>query len=238
MTGRAGNVASGTLRPPRRREVDIQACRFGRSGALDSGFRRSDGKSQGKGNRHGTPPLRSIGSLGPGTGLHEHDADLRHRGPGRRDRDHSSRRRGRHRFSRYVRCLWAGQGRNEELVGQALAGRRDRYVVATKFGNIRTADGTPGADGRPEYVRQACEASLRRLGIGVIDLYFIHRVDPAVPIEDTVGAMARLKDEGKIRYLGISEAAPATIRRAHAVHPLAALQTEYSLWTRDVEVEL
>jgi len=131
-----------------------------------------------------------------------------------------------------------GQGRNEELVGRAIAGRRDAYVVASKFGNIRKADGTPSADGRPEYLRAACEASLKRLGIECIDLYFIHRVDPTVPIEDTVGEMAKLKAEGKIRHLGISEAAPATIRRAHATHPMAALQTEYSLWTRDVETEI
>ena len=130
------------------------------------------------------------------------------------------------------------QGRNEELVGRALSGRRDRYVVATKFGNLRRADGTPGVDGRPEYVRQACEASLRRLGIDVIDLYYIHRIDPTVPIEDTVGAMADLVRAGKVRHLGLSEAGPATIRRAHAVHPLAALQTEYSLWTREVEDEI
>jgi aryl-alcohol dehydrogenase-like predicted oxidoreductase len=131
-----------------------------------------------------------------------------------------------------------GQGKNEELVGRAIAGRRQRYIVASKFGNIRLPDGSPSADGRPEHVRDACEASLRRLAIETIDLYFIHRVDPTVPIEETVGAMVRLKEEGKIRHLGISEAAPATIRRAHAVHPLAALQTEYSLWTRDVEAEL
>ena len=131
-----------------------------------------------------------------------------------------------------------GQGKNEELVGRALAGRRSRYVLASKFGNIRKPDGSPSADGRPDYVQQACEASLRRLNVEVIDLYFIHRIDPTVPIEDTVGAMVRLKEAGKIRHLGISEAAPATIRRAHAVHPMAALQTEYSLWTRDVEAEI
>jgi aryl-alcohol dehydrogenase-like predicted oxidoreductase len=131
-----------------------------------------------------------------------------------------------------------GQGRNEELVGRAIAGRRDKYVVATKFGNLRKPDGTPAVDGRPAYVRQACEASLRRLAIETIDLYYIHRVDPAVPIEDTVGAMAELVREGKVRHLGISEAAPKTIRRAHATHKMAALQTEYSLWTRDVESEI
>lgn len=127
-------------------------------------------------------------------------------------------------------------GANEELVGRALAGRRNRYILATKFGNIRLADGTPGAKGNPEYVPAACDASLRRLGTDVIDLYFIHRVDDTVPIEDTVGAMKRLVEAGKVRYIGISEAAPATIRRAHATHPLAAVQTEYSLWTRDVEI--
>jgi aryl-alcohol dehydrogenase-like predicted oxidoreductase len=131
-----------------------------------------------------------------------------------------------------------GAGANEELVGRALKGRRDRAVLATKFGNIRLADGSPGADGRPDYVRQACEASLRRLGVDHIDLYYIHRVDPTVPIEDTVGAMARLVQEGKVRHLGISEAAPPTLRRAHAAHPMAALQTEYSLWTREAEREL
>jgi aryl-alcohol dehydrogenase-like predicted oxidoreductase len=130
-----------------------------------------------------------------------------------------------------------GQGRNEELVGRALAGRRDGYVVATKFGNLRRPDGTPAVDGRPEYVKEACEASLRRLAIETIDLYYIHRVDPSVPIEDTVGAMAELVRQGKVRHLGISEAGPKTIRRAHATHPMAALQTEYSLWTRDVESE-
>jgi aryl-alcohol dehydrogenase-like predicted oxidoreductase len=131
-----------------------------------------------------------------------------------------------------------GNGANEELVGRALKGRRDKVVLATKFGNIRHPDGRAAVDGRPEYVRQACEASLKRLGVDVIDLYYIHRVDPTVPIEETVGAMARLKDEGKIRFLGISEAAPATLRRAHKAHPMAALQTEYSLWTRDAEDEL
>jgi aryl-alcohol dehydrogenase-like predicted oxidoreductase len=131
-----------------------------------------------------------------------------------------------------------GQGRNEELVGRALAGRRNKYVVATKFGNLRRPDGTPAVDGRPEYVRQACEASLRRLAIETIDLYYIHRVDPSVPIEDTVGAMAELVKQGKVRHLGISEAGPKTIRRAHAAHKMAALQTEYSLWTRDVESEI
>ena len=131
-----------------------------------------------------------------------------------------------------------GKGENEKLVGRALAERRDKYVLATKFGNLRRPDGTPAADGRPEYVREACEASLKRLGTDVIDLYYIHRVDPSVPIEDTVGAMARLIKEGKVRYLGLSEAAPLTIRRAHAAHPMTALQTEYSLWSRDVESEI
>ncbi|MBX6425387.1 MAG: aldo/keto reductase [Variibacter sp.] len=129
-------------------------------------------------------------------------------------------------------------GSNEELVGRALKGRRQRYVLATKFGNIRLPDGKPGAKGDPDYVIEACEKSLKRLGTDYIDLYFIHRVDDKVPIEDTVGAMVRLKEQGKIRHLGISEAGPNTIRRAHKVHPLAALQTEYSLWTRDVESEI
>jgi aryl-alcohol dehydrogenase-like predicted oxidoreductase len=111
-------------------------------------------------------------------------------------------------------------------------------VIASKFGNLRKPDGTPTADGRPAYVKQACEASLRRLNTDVIDLYYIHRVDPTVPIEDTVGAMAELKRAGKIRFLGISEAAPATIRRAHAAHPMSAVQIEYSLWTRHVEAEV
>ncbi len=125
---------------------------------------------------------------------------------------------------------------NERLVGRALAGRRHEAVLATKFGNQRRADGSwVGVNGRPEYVRAACDASLSQLGVDVIDLYYQHRVDPAVPIEDTVGAMAELVHAGKVRFLGLSEAAPATIRRAHAVHPISALQTEYSLWTRDVE---
>ena len=127
------------------------------------------------------------------------------------------------------------KGANEVLVGKAIAGRRGDYVVASKFGNLRKPDGTPTADGRPAYVTQACEASLRRLNIDTIDLYYIHRVDPTVPIEDTVGAMADLVRAGKLRCLGISEAAPATIRRAHAVHAMSAVQIEYSLWTRDVE---
>jgi len=132
-----------------------------------------------------------------------------------------------------------GVGRNEELVGRAIAGRRDRVFLATKFGNVRGADGSfGGVCGRPDYVRSACEASLRRLGVETIDLYYQHRVDPDVPIEETVGAMAGLVEAGKVRFLGLSEAAPATIRRAHATHPIAALQTEYSLWSRDVEEEI
>ena len=132
-----------------------------------------------------------------------------------------------------------GIGRNEELVGRALRGRRDQVVLATKFGNVRGPQGEfLGVSGRPEYVRGACEASLKRLGVEVIDLYYQHRVDPATPIEDTVGAMAELVRAGKVRYLGLSEAAPATLRRACAVHPIAALQTEYSLWTRDPEREI
>jgi len=131
-----------------------------------------------------------------------------------------------------------GNGHNEELVGRALAGRRTEAVLASKFGNIRTPDGGQDVDGRPEYVPQACEASLRRLGVDVIDLYYLHRVDPNVPVEDSVGAMGRLVEVGKVRHLGLSEASAATLRRAHAVHPIAALQTEYSLWSRDVEAEI
>jgi len=132
-----------------------------------------------------------------------------------------------------------GPFRNEELLGRALADRRDEAVIATKFGVRRNAEGGMiGLDGSPEYVRQACEGSLRRLGVETIDLYYLHRVDPATPIEDTVGAMAGLVEEGKVRYIGLSEAAPATLRRACAVHPVSALQTEYSLWSRDPEDEL
>ena len=128
---------------------------------------------------------------------------------------------------------------NERLVGRAIRDRRDEVVLATKFGNVRTEDGALlGINGRPEYVRQACDASLQRLGVDTIDVYYQHRVDPDTPIEDTVGAMAELVTAGKVRYLGLSEAAPQTIRRAHAVHPIAALQTEYSLWSRDPEDEL
>jgi aryl-alcohol dehydrogenase-like predicted oxidoreductase len=132
-----------------------------------------------------------------------------------------------------------GVGRNEELVGRAIADRRDKVVLATKFGNVRGPNGERlGISGKPDYVRQACEASLRRLKIDVIDLYYQHRVDPETPIEDTVGAMADLVRQGKVRYLGLSEAGPQTIRRAHAVHPITALQTEYSLWSRDPEDEI
>ena len=131
-----------------------------------------------------------------------------------------------------------GRGQNEELLRRALRGRRAQAVLATKFGNVRTDDGRwLGVNGRPEYVLACCDASLRRLGVEYIDLYYQHRVDPQVPIEDTVGAMARLVEQGKVRYLGLSEAAPATLRRAAAVHPIAAPQTEYSLWTRDPEGE-
>jgi aryl-alcohol dehydrogenase-like predicted oxidoreductase len=132
-----------------------------------------------------------------------------------------------------------GVGRNEELVGRAIAGRRHDVFLATKFGNVRGEDGSfKGVCGRPEYVRSACHASLRRLNVETIDLYYQHRVDPEVPIEETVGAMAGLVAEGKVRFLGLSEAAPATVRRAHAVHPIVALQTEYSLWSRDAEDEI
>jgi len=128
---------------------------------------------------------------------------------------------------------------NEQLVGRAIKGRRDGVVLATKFGNVRGADGSyKGVNGRPEYVRQACDASLQRLRVDHIDLYYQHRVDRSVPIEETVGAMAELVRRGKVRSLGLSEASPATIRRAHAVHPISALQTEYSLWSRDPEDEI
>ncbi|QLE49870.1 aldo/keto reductase [Nostoc sp. C057] len=128
---------------------------------------------------------------------------------------------------------------NEQLVSKAIKDRRDRVVLATKFGNVRTEDGGfKGVNGKPEYVHQACDASLKRLGVEVIDLYYQHRVDTTVPIEDTVGAMAELVKLGKVRYLGLSEAAPATIRRAVTVHPIAALQTEYSLWSREPEDEI
>ena len=132
-----------------------------------------------------------------------------------------------------------GIGRNEELVGRAIRGRRSEVFLATKFGNVREASGRfIGINGRPEYVREACDRSLRRLEVETIDLYYQHRVDRAVPIEETVGAMSRLMEAGKVRYLGLSEAGPATIRRAARSHPIAALQTEYSLWTRDPEEEI
>ncbi len=128
---------------------------------------------------------------------------------------------------------------NERLVGKAVQGRRDQVVLATKFGNERREDGSRvGINGKPEYVKRACDASLQRLGVDTIDLYYQHRVDPEVPIEETVGAMKELVEGGKVRYLGLSEAAPETIRRAHAVHPISALQSEYSLFTRDVEDEV
>ena len=132
-----------------------------------------------------------------------------------------------------------GWGKNEELVGRAIRDRRDEVFLATKFGNVRGPNGEfLGVRGDPEYVRSACDASLKRLGIETIDLYYQHRVDTHVPIEDTVGEMVRLKEEGKIRFLGLSEAAPPTIRKAHAVHPITAVQTELSLWSRDAEAEV
>ncbi|HVL79553.1 MAG TPA: aldo/keto reductase [Sphingomicrobium sp.] len=132
-----------------------------------------------------------------------------------------------------------GVGRNEELIGRAIEGRRERVFLATKFGSVRGPQGEfLGVCGRPDYVRSACEASLERLGVETIDLYYQHRVDPDVPIEETVGAMAELVGEGKVRFLGLSEAAPRTIRRAHATHPITALQTELSLWSRDAEAEI
>jgi aryl-alcohol dehydrogenase-like predicted oxidoreductase len=128
---------------------------------------------------------------------------------------------------------------NEKLVGRAIKDRRDQVILATKFGNVRSAEGGwLGINGKPEYVRQSCDASLQRLGVDVIDLYYQHRVDVTVPIEETVGAMAELVQQGKVKYLGLSEAAPATIRRAQAIHPISALQTEYSLWSRDPEDEI
>ena len=129
-----------------------------------------------------------------------------------------------------------GFGHNEELLGRAIHGRRDQVVVTTKFGQVRTPEGRATVNGRPDYVVQACDASLKRLGVDVIDLYYQHRVDPTVPIEDTVGAMKRLIEQGKIRYLGLCEAAPATVRRAHRIHPISALQSEFSLLYR-VEAE-
>lgn len=132
-----------------------------------------------------------------------------------------------------------GVGRNEVLVGKAIRDRRDKVVLATKFGNVRAKDGSwLGVSGKPDYVLSCCEESLMRLGVDTIDLYYQHRVDPETPIEETVGAMAELVREGKVRFLGLSEAAPATIRRACATHPIAALQTEYSLWSRDPEEEI
>jgi len=129
-----------------------------------------------------------------------------------------------------------GSGRNEELVGRAIKGKRDQFVVATKFAVLRGDDGSfLGVSGKPDYVRSACEGSLRRLGIDTIDLYYQHRVDPETPIEDTVGAMAELVAEGKVRHLGLSEASAGTLERAAAVHPITALQSEYSLWARDIE---
>jgi aryl-alcohol dehydrogenase-like predicted oxidoreductase len=128
---------------------------------------------------------------------------------------------------------------NEELVGRAIEGRREQVVLATKFGNVRGDDGSfKGVNGKPEYVRSSCDASLKRLGVSHIDLYYQHRVDTTIPIEETVGAMAELVKAGKVRFLGLSEAAPETIRRAHKVHPISALQTEYSLWSRDVEEQI
>ena len=133
---------------------------------------------------------------------------------------------------------YGANGANEELVGRAIKGLRDRVTLATKFGNVRKENGQPGANGRPEFVIQSCDRSLKRLGVEIIDLYYQHRVDPDVPVEETVGAMTRLIEQGKVRLIGLSEASAATIRRAHKVHPITALQTEYSLFTRDVEAEI
>jgi aryl-alcohol dehydrogenase-like predicted oxidoreductase len=130
------------------------------------------------------------------------------------------------------------QGKNEELLSKALKGKRDKVFLASKFGNLRIAGSDRSVDGRPEKVPEFCEASLKRLGVDHIDLYYQHRVDPSVPIEDTVGAMKKLVEQGKVRHLGLSEAGASTIRRAHAVHPIAAVQSEYSLWCRDLEAEI
>src|SRR6267154_1112504 len=135
-------------------------------------------------------------------------------------------------FDTADRCM---KGRHERMLGRALKGRRDKVVVCTKFGNIDNPDGTKAYNGRPEYVRSACDASLKQLGIETIDLYYLHRIDPDVRIEDTVGAMAGLVKAGKVRWLGLSEAGPDSLRRASKIHPITALQTEYSLWARDVE---
>ena len=131
-----------------------------------------------------------------------------------------------------------GDGKSEQFLGAAFKGRRDRIFIASKFGNLRAGGGDRKIDGRPEYVPKACDASLKRLGIDVIDLYYLHRVDPLVPIEETVGAMQKLVQQGKVRYIGLSEASPASIRRAHAIHPITALQSEYSLWSREPEDEV
>ncbi|WP_312879932.1 aldo/keto reductase [Phyllobacterium trifolii] len=131
-----------------------------------------------------------------------------------------------------------GDGQNEIIVGSAIRGLREKFILATKFGITRSNDGTLAVNGRPEYAAKACDASLQRLGVETIDLYYLHRVDPDVPIEETVGAMAQLVHAGKVRYIGLSEAGTQTLRRAHAIHPITALQTEYSLWTRDPETEL
>ena len=131
-----------------------------------------------------------------------------------------------------------GQGSNEELVGRALADRRDKVILASKFGNLRLPDGKSGVNGRPEYALEACEKSLKRLGTDVIDLYYLHRVDPDTPIEETIGGVQRLIEQGKVRHIGLSEAGAQTIRRAHATHPITALQSEFSLWTRDLEAEI
>ena len=131
-----------------------------------------------------------------------------------------------------------GIGHNEELVGKALKGKRDKVVLATKFGILRNPDGTRGVSGKPEYVKNACEASLKRLGVEVIDLYYQHRVDPKTPIEDTIGAMSELVKEGKVKYIGLSEASVETIKKANEIHKISALQTEYSLWSREPENEI
>jgi len=131
-----------------------------------------------------------------------------------------------------------GWGHNEKLIGRAVASRREQAQIATKFGQTRNESGTRGVDGSPLYARAACDASLQRLGVEVIDLYYLHRVDASVPIEETVGAMSELVDQGKVRYIGLSEASASTLRRAHVVHPITALQTEYSLWSRDIEDEI